>query len=346
MRSLILLALVFSLTNAQVVFGQMPNGWKAHDLSRPTPNVVVPADSAGSAPSDAVVLFDGTGLANWRGANGSEAKWKLVDGAMESVPKSGFVYSRKEFGDCQVHIEFATPKLANGRGQARGNSGVFLMGVFEIQVLDSFENATYADGSAGAIYGQFPPLVNACRKPGQWQTYDIVFRHPRFDDDGNLTKPAVMTVLHNGVLIQDATELLGPSSWIVHRSYNSMQGKTKGPLSLQDHGNPVRYRNIWVRRLDESRPLPEIPYQQSEIVLDDETAAKLLGKYGKHEIKLVNGKLNLIFHGNTLLELVPYSATEFGFTKSAGSLTVQTDESGNGTGIELRLDATKKVSRR
>ena len=344
MRSIVVYLVALMLLQAQVLMGQMPNGWKAHDWNRPTPKVVVPADSVGNAPGDAVVLFDGTDLSSWRSADGSEAKWKLIDGAMVSVPKSGFVFSRKEFGDCQLHVEFATPTPPKGRGQGRGNSGVFLMGAFEVQILDSFESMTYADGIAGGIYGQFPPLVNASRKPGQWQTYDIIFRRPRFDENGKLTKPAVITVLHNGVLVQDGTQPFGPSDWILHKSYDSLKGKTKASLSLQDHGNPIRYRNIWARPLAESRPLPEKPYQQATTVIDDTMAAKLAGKYGRHEIKLENGKLNLLFQGKRRLELVPYSNTEFGFTKSAGSLTIQTDESGEVIGIELKLDATKSVT--
>lgn len=348
MRLAVLVSLAIVCLGTSISAAQLESGWKAHDLSRPAPVVVTPGESLGSAPSDAVVLFDGTDMSHWRDRGGGEAKWKVVDGAMESVPKSGFVYSREEFGDCQVHLEFASPQAVKGNGQGRGNSGVFLMGEFEIQILDSFENSTYPDGSAGSIYGQYPPLVNASRKPGQWQSYDIVFRRPQFSDDGKLTTPARITVLHNGVLIQDGSDSYGPTNWIVHKKYGPIKNKTKGPLSLQDHGNPVRYRNIWVRRLAETRAEPNEPYDQVTIDLEADAAKKLVGKYGGHQVKLVEGNLVFLFNGNTALEMVPHSNTEFGFTKSAGSLTFEVDDDGIGTAVELTLDAagTRKAKRK
>lgn len=344
--SMVLLA-SFCLGNS-VVSAQLKSGWKAHDLSRPAPSVVTPNEKLGGPPSDAVVLFDGTDMAQWRGAGGGEAKWKIVEGAMESVPNSGFVFSREEFGDCQVHLEFASPKTVKGNGQGRGNSGVFLLGEFEIQVLDSYENLTYADGGAGSIYGQHPPLVNASKKPGQWQSYDIVFRRPRFDDNGKLKTPARLTVLHNGVVIQDGSEAYGPTNWIAHKKYGPIKNKTKGPLSLQDHGNPVRYRNIWVRRLVETPPKPKQAYDPVTIPLDQDGAEKLVGKYGGHRVDLNDGKLVFFFNGNTPLEMIPHSATEFGFTKTAGRVTFDIDDGGNGTAIELMLDAagTRKAERK
>lgn len=320
--------------------GQLPSGWKAHDLKRPAAKVVSPANRAWQPPSDAVVLFEGTDLSKWRSTDGGDAKWKIVDGAMESVPKSGFVVSREEFGDCQVHVEFATPKTVKGKGQGRGNSGVFLMGEFEIQVLDSFENPTYVDGSAGSIYGQHPPLVNASDKPGRWQSFDIIFRRPRFDENGELVQPARITVLHNGVLIQDNSEAYGPTSWIRYRDYDVMKGKTKGPLSLQDHGNPVRYRNIWVRPLPETSPKPEQPYDPETISIEEGVAKNLVGKYGNNRVKYENGRLVFFFNGNTRLEMVPHSKTEFGFVQTAGVVTFEVDEEGKGKMIELKLDAS------
>jgi len=223
----------------------LPGGvWRVHDADRPVPPVVTPGQG-GAAPSDAVVLFDGKGLAAWT-SEGGEAKWALSEGAM--VAGGGDLATRETFGDCQLHVEWATPAKVKGESQARGNSGVFLMGVYEVQVLDSFENRTYADGQAAALYGQEPPLVNASRPPGEWQSYDIVFRAPRFEG-GALIAPALMTVFHNGVLVHHARALLGPTR---HRDVASYQGESAsvGPLVLQDHGDPVRFRNVWVRRLE------------------------------------------------------------------------------------------------
>lgn len=332
------LSLVLSLIFLSCASAQLSTGWKAHDLNRPAPTVVTPAKQIGNAPSDAIVLFDGTDLSHWKSGNDQPAKWEIFDGAMESVPKSGFIYTKEEWGDCQLHIEFASPKKVKGSGQGRGNSGVFLMGKFEVQVLDSFENETYADGSAGSVYGQYPPLVNASRGPGEWQTYDIVFRRPRFDESGNLTQRAQITVLHNGVLIQDAVKAFGPTSWIQHQSYDGLKSKTKGPVSLQDHGNPVRYRNIWIRPLAEEPTLPESPYPTAQVAYEESWASKLVGKYGQWPVTWKNGKLYLK-QGGQPLEMVPVSKTEFQFTKSAGTAKFTVDEDGNGVSVELSLDA-------
>jgi Domain of Unknown Function (DUF1080) len=231
---------------------QIDTKWKIHDPDRPTPPVIDPGrpstqDLPGRPPSDAVVLFDGKDLSQWAHKDGSPAKWRVENGYLEVVPKSGYIYTRDSFGDCQLHVEFAEPASPKGESQERGNSGVFLMGLYEIQVLDSYENRTYADGQASAVYGQYPPLVNASRPPGQWQTYDIVFHGPRFDKEGKLTRPARVTVLHNGVLVQDNVELTGPTAHKARPPY--VPHAEKLPLALQDHGNPVRFRNIWIREL-------------------------------------------------------------------------------------------------
>jgi hypothetical protein len=232
--------------------GQKPSDkWEIHDLNRPLPPVVDPGPAGPPAPvpSDAVVLFDGRDLSQWQVADGGPAKWKVEEGYAEVVAKTGSIRTKMRFGDCQLHIEWAAPAVVSGDGQERGNSGVFLMDTYEVQVLDCYNNKTYADGMAAAVYGQYPPLVNACRKPGEWQTYDILFHRPRFDGAGQVTSPARMTVLHNGVLVQDNVELSGPTAHKARPPYKAHPDKL--PLSLQDHGNPVRYRNIWIRQLEE-----------------------------------------------------------------------------------------------
>lgn len=236
----------------RVVGAQIDTRWKIHDPARPLPPVVDPGtpstqEAPGRPPSDAVVLFDGKDLSHWSAQNGSPAKWKVENGYLEVVPKSGAIYTREAFGDCQLHVEFSEPVPATGESQGRGNSGVFLMGVYEIQVLDSYENKTYADGQAAAVYGQYPPLANASRPPGQWQTYDIVFHGPRFGDDQKLLHPARVSVFHNGVLVQDNVEPTGPTGHNVRPPYKAHPAKL--PFSLQDHNNPVRFRNIWIREL-------------------------------------------------------------------------------------------------
>jgi hypothetical protein len=215
-------------------------GFHVHDPARPRPPVVTPG-TRGGAPSDAIILFDGKDLSHW-----TPAKWKVQKGYMEVVPKAGDIATREKFGDVQLHIEWATPALVKGTSQGRGNSGVFLQSRYEVQVLDSFENPTYADGQASAIYGQWPPLVNASRRPGEWQTYDIVFEAPRFDGE-KLVKPAFITVFHNGVLVQNHREAMGPTMHKELAKY--VPQPAEDSLKLQDHGNPVRYRNIWVRRI-------------------------------------------------------------------------------------------------
>jgi len=232
------------------------DGIKVHEADQskqPLPPLVVPGSEPGAPPSDAVVLFDGTEKSfkeNWTNTKGEESKWNVVDGALESVRRAGYIQSKAEFGSCQLHIEWASPVDVQGSGQGRGNSGVFLMGQYEVQVLDSYENETYADGQASALYGRSTPLVNASRKPGEWQTYDIIFRRPQFNDEGKVTKRATFTVLHNGVLVQNHVVLSGGTGWDGPHSATEYKAHAdKGPIAMQDHGNPVRFRNIWVREL-------------------------------------------------------------------------------------------------
>ena len=211
--------------------------------------VVTPGESNTDAPSDAIVLFDGTNLDNWVSEKeGRPANWKVENGYMEMVPGAGAIQTRQTFSSCQLHVEWAAPYMPDKQSQARGNSGVFLMSRYEMQVLDNYENDTYAIGYAGAVYGQSPPLVNACRKPTEWQAYDIIFHAPVFED-GECVKPATITALLNGVLVQDHFELLGPTVWRAEAEYSPHPEKM--PLQLQDHGDRVRYRNIWIRPLDD-----------------------------------------------------------------------------------------------
>jgi hypothetical protein len=231
-----------------------PEGIPQHDENRPQPPIVRPAGaippaSPGTPPSDAIVLFDGKDLSAWKSQkDGSAAAWKVENGCFEVVKGTGGIETRQPFADVQLHIEWMAPVPATGTSQGRGNSGVFFAGTrYEVQVLDSFENRTYPDGQAGALYGQFPPLVNASRPPGEWQAYDIVYEAPRFDAKGAVTKRARLTVFHNGVLVQHARELIGPTTNKVRTPYSAHPEAL--PISLQDHGNPLRFRNVWVREL-------------------------------------------------------------------------------------------------
>jgi len=251
--SSVLIAFVL-LSLAKSSDAQATMKWKIHDLNRPAPPVIDPGtpstqDAPGHPPSDAVVLFDGKDLSPWADKDGKPARWKVENGYMEVLPGSGNISTRNGFGDCQLHVEFAEPVPPSGESQERGNSGVFLMGLYEMQVLDSYQNKTYADGQAGSVYGQYPPLVNASRPPGQWQTYNIIFHRPRFAQDGKLMRTARVTILHNGVLVQDNVELTGPTAHGERPPYKAHPEKL--PLQLQDHHNPVRYRNIWIRELKE-----------------------------------------------------------------------------------------------
>jgi hypothetical protein len=229
--------------------------YHVHDPARPHPAAVTPAAQPGGAPSDAIVLFDGHDLSRWTSAKlgtgdftagTNPAGWKVENGYFEVNPRSGDIATKEKFGDVQLHVEWAAPAEVRGSSQGRGNSGIFLQGRYEIQVLDAYQNPTYADGQAGAIYGQWPPLVNPGRKPGEWQSYDIVFEAPRFNSD-KLIQPAYFTVFLNGVLVQNHREVMGPT---VHRALAKYEPQpAEDSLVLQDHGNPVRYRNIWIRRL-------------------------------------------------------------------------------------------------
>jgi hypothetical protein len=221
---------------------EQPPPWKS-GIEWPMPKVVDPGPPAGP-PADAIVLFDGKDLSQWTGGE----KWIIKDGY--GVCQSE-ITTKRPFGDCQLHVEWATPAEAKGQGQGRGNSGVYLMGLYELQILDSYENETYFDGQAGSIYKQRPPLVNASRKPGEWQSYDIVFKAPRFSSDGKLLKPAYITALHNGVLILNHFEIVGETAYRRPPKYNAHPPKL--PLQIQFHGSPLKFRNIWIRELEDER---------------------------------------------------------------------------------------------
>lgn len=236
--------------------------WHVHDPGRPHPHVVTPGKEPGAAPSDAVVLFDGKDLSQWaqhgKGADSAklvDPQWKVENGYFEVVPGTGDLFTREKFGDCQLHVEWSELADIKGTSQARGNSGVLLMSRYEIQVLDPYNNPTYADGQASAIYGQFPPLVNPGRKPGEWQTYDIVFEAPRFEGE-KLLKPAVETVFFNGVLVHNHKEPIG--AMIYRQVGKYTPHNPEEPLMLQEHHDRVRFRNIWIRRLA-GYDLPEKP---------------------------------------------------------------------------------------
>ena len=225
--------------------------WHVHDPDRPRPHVVTPGATFSHnapPPSDAVVLFDGKDLSKWTSDKG-DAKWKVENGYMEAVKGAGNIRTKEDFSDFQLHVEFAEPAKVVGNSQGRGNSGVFLHGVYEVQVLDCYNNLTYPDGQTGGIYGQSPPLANACKKPGEWQTYDIIFEGPRWDENKKMTRPGTVTLIHNGVVLHNKKEILGETQHKELAHYTP--GRTRGPIGLQDHGNPIRYRNIWIRNLGE-----------------------------------------------------------------------------------------------
>jgi hypothetical protein len=232
--------------------------WHVHDPGRPQPEVVTPGatfSQGAPAPSDAEVLFDGHGLAKWVNDRGADATWKTSGDYVETAPNGGGIRTRGKWADFQLHVEFATPNPPVGTSQGRGNSGILINNMYEVQVLDSYQAKTYADGQAGAIYGQSPPLVNASKPPGEWQSYDILFESPRWNDSAQLTKKAVITVLHNGVVIQNHYELVGMTDginglvpWKSLSKYPSPQ-PPEVFVELQDHKNPVRFRNIWIRSM-------------------------------------------------------------------------------------------------
>jgi hypothetical protein len=243
MKKLFLLPVLFaSMSNT---FSQDITDPKATEVWEPEPRVVTPGNN-GTAPSDAIVLFGGKDLTQWVDLNGNAPKWEVKDGNFTVVKGTGDIRTKQLFGDVQLHIEWRTPAKVESEGQGRGNSGIFFQERYELQVLDSYKNRTYSNGQAGSIYKQTPPLVNATKGPGEWQTYDVVFIAPKFNSDGTLKSAGRITVFHNGVLIQHNTEVQGTTEYI---GKPKVVAHEKASLKLQDHGNPVSYRNIWIREL-------------------------------------------------------------------------------------------------
>jgi len=242
-RSVCVMVLTVSaLGTAFAVRGGFVDEYKS-GINWAEPKVIDPGP-VGGPPSDAILLFDGKDLAQWQ--NGD--KWLIQDGV--ATCRGGGITTKESFGDCQLHLEWAAPAEVSGSGQGRGNSGVYMLGKYEIQILDSYDNKTYFDGQAASIYKQYPPLVNASRKPGEWQSYDIIFSAPRFDEDKKLTKPGYVTVLHNGVVVQNHSELKGGTFYDRPPAYEPHP--PRGQIHIQDHGNPVRFRNIWLRELKDA----------------------------------------------------------------------------------------------
>jgi hypothetical protein len=322
--------------------------WRQHDIRRPKPAVVEPADTpiAARPPRDAIILFDGTGLDAWKSRFGGPARWKVADGVLETVPGAGMIDTKASFGDIQLHIEWATPRPPAGVGQDRGNSGIFLIGQLEIQVLDSFRAETYADGQAGAIYGQYPPLFNASRPPGEWQTYDIAFRRPRFDRSGKLLEPARITVFHNGLLVQNGEEPFGATSWLEWEPYDASRGG-RGPIALQDHDHPVRYRNIWLRELPERpAPGPADLARTETITLPPAVLDRYAGQYQLND-QPDAPRATIAREGDHLalslpfksrpLRLLPIAETRFDLPSTDGSFTFLKDDAGRVTGVHFRI---------
>jgi hypothetical protein len=321
--------------------------WLQHDIRRPRPPVVDPVGSSTSspAPRDAVILFGGDNLDAWQTPEGGRAPWKVTDGFMEVAPGTGPIETKGKFGDVQLHVEWASPSPPVGKGQDRGNSGIFLMGLFELQVIDSYQADTYADGQAGALYGQYPPLANASRPPGQWQTYDIAFRCPRFDSGGKVLEPARMTVVHNGILIQNNEELRGPTNWLETQPYEA--GADRGRIELQDHGHRVRFRNIWLRQLSE-RPAPksEDLARPKIISLPAEALDELTGNYAMDPKKdappatITRGDGQLLFklpNRPKPLTMQAISATEFVLPHTDARFAFQRDAQGRVAGVLFRV---------
>ena len=322
--------------------------WRQHDIDRPQPPRVEPADQAlpVAAPSDAVMLIgpDGSGLDNWQaqGADGGPAPWVTEAGALVAVPGSGGIQTRESFGDVQLHVEWAAAIEPEKTSQDKSNSGVFFLdGRYEVQVLDTYDNVTYADGAAGAIYGQYPPLAHALRPSGEWNAYDIFFRGARFDDAGALTEPARLTVLINGVLVQNNEVLPGMTTWLESLPYEAHP--REGKIQLQDHGSPVRFRNLWVRETPD-RPLPPAGYRDfAAASVSDADLDRLVGTYLREGdsplvIERVEGGLGLSMPWRAgVLRMIPASATTFQLANTGGVLDFTMGADGTPTALDFTM---------
>lgn len=261
---------------------------------------------------------------------------------MMPTKNSGPTTTRDKFGDVQFHVEWSPPAPPQGRSQGRGNSGVYFMTKYEVQILDSYDSTTYADGQAAALYGQNPPLANVCRPPGQWQVYDIIFRRPRFKEDGSLAKPAVITVFHNGVLVQDHFELWGPTNWLKRDEYAAHPDRL--PISLQDHGNPVRFRNIWLRELSDAPRYRQPNIATARTAVDAATLQSYVGNYGGYQVLLDGDQLQLKL-GHRNFDLIPQTATTFQFKQTDADVQFFTDGS-KPTAIKVRLMDHEQIENR
>lgn len=342
--------LLMSITLAAMTTpAQTNSGYRIHDMER-TPAPVVTPGQNGSPPADAVVLFDGTNLDAWRTKEGGPAAWKVADGYMETIAGADDIFTRQTFGDCQLHIEWASPADPAGKiDQDRGNSGIFFMEKYEIQVLDSYENRTYSDGYAGSVYAQYPPQVNATRKPGEWQTYDIVFHAPRFKKDGTVKRPARITAFLNGILVQDNVSLTGPTGWLQQKPYETHADSMS--IKLQDHDSPVRFRNIWVRPLPQREHLKKVKMKtpEAKVQLSADQLDQFVGAYETIEPDEEKKEVPFIVirrEGDHLLAairdkqewaLIPQSESEFVFPTFDGTLAFVRDDKGAVTGVNFRV---------
>lgn len=313
--------------------------WKSHDMSRPRPQVVeaLPQSLPMPAPANATILFDGKDLSNWTNTKNEAAVWKVENGYMEIVPGTGGIQTKKNFGDVYLHVEWASPYPAKDTSQDRGNSGIFFMSQYELQVLDSYHADTYADGQAGALYGQVPPRFNVCKPPGEWQAYDIFFRRPRFAVDSSLISPASITVLHNGILIQDNENYAGPTSWLKFLPYKKHADQL--PLMLQEHNCAVRFRNIWALPLPENVS-PPATYGDMAANIPAMKVENYTGVYdrpGTTAPVTITAKDNTLF-GNFYwrpgeLEMIPLSPTEFVLKETDAQIKFDLDDKGKATGL-------------
>lgn len=354
----VLTAVVAGLMLQPVAQAQTNSGYLIHDMNRTEAPVVTPGTNGGP-PSDAIVLFDGTDLAAWRTDGGEAPGWKVTDGYMETVPGADDIFTKQEFGDCQLHIEWASPADPAGKtDQDRGNSGIFFMEKYEVQVLDSHQNRTYADGHAGSVYAQFPPQVNATRPPGEWQTYDIVFHRPRFKKDGTLKRPARITAFLNGVLVQNNVQLTGPTSWLMQKPYEAHPDKMS--IKLQDHDSPVRFRNIWIRPLTLPKHLKKIPMKQREDKVQLSTAQldRFVGAYetideGEEKkdtpfivIRREGDHLRVAVRDKKEWRLYAQTEKEFVFENVDATLAFVSDDQGAITGVNFRVGMTPKFEKK